>query len=109
MEILSYEESDTFIVLRNRDGGQVVRLFFNVNATHVCLMRLYIVPTYRKQGWARMVIQRVIEKYKDKSFITNAFADKDQEFTSEQLISFMRSFGFKIQRLTEEGVLLTKP
>lgn len=109
MEILSYEESDTFIVLRNKEGGQVVRLFFNVSETHVCLMRLYIVPTYRKQGWARMVIQKVIEKYRDKIFIVNAYADKDQEFTSEQLISFMYSFGFKTQQLTEDGVLLIKP
>lgn len=108
MEILSYEESDNFIVLRNKDKGQVVRLFFNITENQVCLIRLYIIPTYRKQGWARFVIQRVLEKYKDKSFITDAYADEDQEFTSEQLISLMCSFGFVIERLTEDGVLLKK-
>lgn len=108
MEILSYEESDSFIVLRNKEEGQVVRLFFNITKTHVCLMRLYIHPSYRKRGWARFIIQRVLEKYKDKSFVTDAYADKDQEFTSGQLISFMCSFGFVIDSFTEEGVLLKK-
>lgn len=122
MEILSIDEGENFIVFRNKNEGQVVRLFYTysnkvapdefirktINPPIVCISRLYVDSSYRRNGWATFVMNFLIEKYKDSSFLVNAFSDDVKYMSNEILISFYARFGFEKLKPTEEGMLLIR-
>jgi len=119
IEILSIEFCDGCIVMRNRNEGQVVRLFYNqadnkmfISESEfrfppfICINRLYVDFNYRKIGWATVVMNLLIERFKGYSFLVNAFSDDKEYMSNETLIKFYNSFGFKSLKLSEEGVIL---
>ena len=121
IEILSIEFCDGCIVMRNRNEGQVVRLFYNqadnkmfISESEfrfppfICINRLYVDFNYRKIGWATVVMNLLIERFKGYSFLVNAFSDDKEYMSNETLIKFYNSFGFKSLKLSEEGVILIK-
>jgi ribosomal protein S18 acetylase RimI-like enzyme len=123
-EILSIDE--TFgeintITLRNKDEGQVVRAFIikcneihedsllkEVEIPFINLIRLYIHPMYRKLGWGTFIINRLIETYKNKPIIVDAFPDDESYMTSDNLIKFYMKLGFKILKPSEQGMFLIR-
>lgn len=120
-EILSVDFSNDSIIMRNRFEGQVVRLFYNkVNdrlfvsesefkfPPFICINRLYVDFNYRKIGWATIVMNFLIERFKGYSFIVNAFPDDKEYMTNKRLIEFYNGFGFKFLKASEEGVILIK-
>jgi ribosomal protein S18 acetylase RimI-like enzyme len=121
IEILSIEFCNGCIVMRNRNEGQVVRLFYNqvdnkmfISKSEfrfppfICINRLYVDFNYRKIGWANVVMNLLIERFKGHSFLVNAFSDDKEYMSNETLIKFYNSFGFKFLKLSEEGVILIK-
>lgn len=120
-EILSIDFCNSCIVMRNRNEGQVVRLFYNqannkmfVSESEfrfppfICINRLYVDFNYRKIGWATVIMNLLIERFKGYSFLVNAFTDDKEYMSNERLIEFYNSFGFKFLKLSEEGVILIK-
>ncbi len=121
IEILSIEYCNDCIVMRNRNEGQVVKVFYNksnnkmfVSETEfrfppfICINRLYVDPNYRKIGWATIVMNLLIERFKGYSFLVNAFTDNKEYMSSEKLIEFYKGFGFKFLMPSEDGVILIK-
>lgn len=121
IEILSIDEYDGCIVMRNRNEGQVVKVFYNKSNNKmfisesefrfppfICVNRLYVNPNYRKIGWATVVMNLLIERFKGYSFLVNAFPDDKEYMSSEKLIEFYKRLGFKFLMPSEDGVILIK-
>jgi len=120
-EILSIDEYDGCIVMRNRNEGQVVKVFYNQSNNKmfisenefrfppfICVNRLYVDPNYRKKGWATIIMNLLIERFKGYSFLVNAFPDDKEYMSNEKLIEFYKGFGFKFLIPSEDGVILIK-
>ncbi len=121
IEILSICEYDDSLIMKNCNEGQVVKVFYSQSNNKmfisesefrfppfICINRLYVDPIYRKIGWATVVMNLLIERFKGYSFLVNAFTDDKEYMSNETLIKFYNSFGFKFLKLSEEGVILIK-
>jgi len=121
IEILSIDFCNGCIVMRNRNEGQVVKIFYNQSNNKmfisenefrfppfICINCLYVNPNYRKIGWATNIMNLLIERFKGYSFLVNAFPDDKEYMSSEKLIEFYKGFGFKFLMPSEDGVILIK-
>lgn len=128
-EILSIDETfgdETFgqiggIIFRNRNDGQVVKIFTieskqvqqdsllkDIKTPFINLIRLYVAPDYRKLGWGTLIMNRLIDNYKNKTIIVNAFPDNESYMSKDDLINFYKKFGFKVLHPSEEGIFLIR-
>lgn len=126
MEILSINEFENSIIFKNKDDAQVVRLFFHIcknkleiyadnkwknyqqTTKLINISRLYVVPGYRRRGWATIIIKMLIQKFPGYTFLINAYPDDKNYMSINELINFYEKFGFKYLRDSEEGVIMIK-
>lgn len=115
-EILSVDDLESAIVIRNRNGGQIGRLFFSYtekstfdacDAPFVCIIRLYVDPKYRRQGIASFMLNRLISKFSC-NYIVDAYPDDKEYMSSSKLLKFYNSFGFKEDKRTDDGMRMIK-
>lgn len=118
-DILCLEDRDGCLFFENSEGGRVVFLYYlETNEKHIdslvkeidlpiaSIIRLYVHPNYRKLGWAKIIMNLFIDKYKGCNIIVDAFPDDKDYMSIETLISFYKSFGFDILKPSEDGFLL---
>lgn len=127
MNILSIHEENGCIIFKNKNEAQVVRLFFSqygneslekgfkkkyknlASVKHlVCINRLHVSADYRRKGWGSIIMNHLLTRFKESSYIVNAYPDDQDYMSLDELVKFYGNFGFKVAHITEEGFLLIK-
>ena len=110
---LTIHVSNTYIILKDQNEGQVVQLHFSdsiksskINSEHIevrenlvfpfsCIVRLFVHPQFRKKGYATFAMEKFFEIHEDfNSFIVSAQPDDENYMKREDLLNFYRKFGF---------------
>jgi GNAT superfamily N-acetyltransferase len=118
---------DSYLLMKNELGGQVVSLYFSNTIEpqeikseykevrdslvfpYSCINRLVVTPKYRRKGLANSIMDKFFEIHKDfNSFIVSAQPDDEDYMKKEDLLNFYRKFGFEFLKETDEGTLMVK-
>lgn len=127
MKDLDIHIGNSYIVLKDQSGGQVVQLHFSdsfnsgkTNSEHKevnesliapfsCIVRLFVHPKFRKKGYATFAMDKFFEIHDEfNSFIVSAQPDDEEFMKREDLLKFYRKFGFEFLKETDEGTLMVK-
>ena len=127
MNGLTIHVSDSYVLLKDHNEAQVVRLYFTdsikpgkINSEHIevnesliflffCIVRLFVHPRFRKKGYATFAMEKFFEIHDEfNSFIVSAQPDDEDYMKREDLLNFYRKFGFEFLKENDEGTLMVK-
>jgi len=76
-------------------GAIYVRTYFNGKPTYITNLKVYKKYRYKKLGYGRRLVQKVVDKYGDGVLKIRYYSYNPKKLSNRKLRKFYESFGFK--------------